>query len=91
MFQFPLQSLNFSLIIEVFENTGDIESSHDGATVDKDFPFCRPLPVASLAQLLRPSLIGRISTAQTVIDNHSTRITHPRTSFLSQKTIVDPP
>jgi hypothetical protein len=52
LLQFPLQSLNFSLIIEIFKNTGDFESSHDGAAADKDFPFCQPLPVAWLAQLL---------------------------------------
>jgi hypothetical protein len=83
MLQFPLQSLNFSLIIEVFENTGDFESSHDCAAVDKDFPFYGFLPVASLAQLLRPSVTGRIFTAQIVIDDHSTRIMQPRISFLN--------
>jgi hypothetical protein len=42
MLQFLLQSLNFSLIIEVFENTGDFESYHDGAAVEKIFPFTNP-------------------------------------------------
>jgi hypothetical protein len=52
LLQFPFQSLNFSFIIEVFENTEDFESSHDGAAVDNNFPFCRLLPVAWFAQLL---------------------------------------
>jgi hypothetical protein len=52
MLQFPLQSLNFPLIIEIFKPAGDFESSRDGTAVNKDFPFCQPLPVAWVAQLL---------------------------------------